>query len=71
MHVLQIHRFGLSRVPAFVPASASAAIADANLYRSAAMTRRRRLHIYIFAALRRRAGRDGTSSLGLPNLPNA
>ena len=29
------------------------------------MTRRRRLQ---FAALRRRAGRDGTSSLGLPNL---
>ena len=30
MHVLQIRRFGLSRAPAFVPASASAAIADAN-----------------------------------------
>ena len=32
------------------------------------MTRRRRLQ---FAALRRRAGRDETSSLSLPNLPNA
>ena len=30
VHVLQIRRFSLSRVPAFVPASASAAIADAN-----------------------------------------
>ena len=30
MHVLQIRRFCLSRVPAFVPASASAVIADAD-----------------------------------------
>ena len=30
MHVLQIRRFWLSRVPAFVPASVSAVIADAD-----------------------------------------